>query len=150
MSVNRTDHDRVQADADTQAEAEPSHYDEKTADEAKGPRYSGSSTGSSSGASSSVDYDPPLGRLQSRPTEVDLERQRSTVSQGLSRVETQRLQHSHTVGESVTSRRSKLPLPAFGGGKPYPPPLPNREDYIVEFDGPDDPIYPQNWPLPTK
>lgn len=145
MSVDRVDqdHHRVEAEADHDS-------DEKTAEEAKGHRYSGSSAGSSSGASSSVDYDPQIGALQSRQTEVDLERQKSTVSQGLSRTETQQLQHSLTVGESVKSRSSKRPLPAFGGGKPYPPPLPNREDYVVDFDGPDDPLYPQNWPLMTK
>lgn len=152
MSVGSVDQDhyRVEEEAD--------HYSgEKTAEEAKGHRCSGSSAGSSSGTSSSVDYyDPQFGglqsrnTLQSRQTEIDLERQKSTVSQGLSRVETQQLQHSLTVGESVKSRSSKLPLPAFGGGKPYPPPLPNREDYVVEFDGPDDPLYPQNWPLMTK
>lgn len=107
-------------------------------------------TDSSTGSSSSVDYDMNFRRLQSRNTEVDLERQRSTTSQALSRIETQRLQHAMTVGESVKSRPSKLPLPAFGAGKPYPPQLPNREDYVVEFDGPDDPLYPQNWKLGTK
>ena len=151
MSVDGVtqEHHRVEAEAD--------HYgDEKAAEEAKGQRYSGSSAGSSGGSSSSVEYDPQFGRLQSRntlqsrQTEVDLERQKSSVSQGLSRVGTQRLQHSLTVGESLTSRPSKRPLPAFGGGKPYPPPLPNREDYVVEFDGPDDPMYPQNWPFWTK
>lgn len=145
MSVGRVDqdHHRVEAEADHDS-------DEKTAEEPKGHRYSGSSAGSSSGASSSVDNDPQFGRLQSRQTETDLERQKSSMSQGLSRVETQQLQHSLTVGESVKSRSSKRPLPAFGGGKPYPPPLPNREDYVVEFDGPDDPMYPQNWPFMTK
>jgi DHA1 family multidrug resistance protein-like MFS transporter len=36
-------------------------------------------------------------------------------------------------------------LPEFGGGKPYPPPLPEREEYVVEYDGKDDPLHPQNW-----
>ncbi|KAL6229888.1 hypothetical protein BDW75DRAFT_224080 [Aspergillus navahoensis] len=138
MSVNSADqhHQHVEAE-------------EKSTDEAERPGTS-RSTGSSTGSSSSVDYDPQFRRLQSRNTEIDLERQRTSVSQALSRIETQRLQHSMTVGESVKSRPSKLPLPPFGGGKPYPPQLPNREDFVVEFDGPDDPLYPQNWPLKKK
>ncbi|KAJ5242673.1 Major facilitator superfamily domain general substrate transporter [Penicillium citrinum] len=135
-----------------QAEADVSHWGEEkphASAETNRPTTSGT-TGSSSGSSSSVEYDPYIHRLQSRNTEVDLERRRSTTSQALSRIETQRLQHQLTVGESVKSRPSKTPLPAFGAGKPYPPPLPNRDDYVVEFDGPDDPLYPQNWPLWTK
>ncbi|OQE32050.1 hypothetical protein PENSTE_c001G06519 [Penicillium steckii] len=135
-----------------QAEADVSHWGEEKPNasaETDRPATSGT-TGSSSGSSSSVEYDPYIHRLQSRNTEVDLERRRSTTSQALSRIETQRLQHQLTVGESVKSRPSKGPLPAFGAGKPYPPPLPNRDDYVVEFDGPDDPMYPQNWPLWTK
>lgn len=36
---------------------------------------------------------------------------------------------------------------SFGRGRPHPPLLPNREDYVVDFDGPDDPAFPQNWPM---
>lgn len=50
----------------------------------------------------------------------------------------------------MRSRTSKKPLPAFGAGKPYPPPLPEREAYVVEFNGPDDPLHAQNWPLKKK
>jgi MFS transporter, DHA1 family, multidrug resistance protein len=35
-------------------------------------------------------------------------------------------------------------LPKFGGGKPYPPALPTQEEYVVEFDGHDDPSHAQN------
>lgn len=41
-------------------------------------------------------------------------------------------------------------MPAFGGGKPYPPPLPDREEYVVEFDGHEDLRHAQNWPLKKK
>ena len=41
-------------------------------------------------------------------------------------------------------------LPNFGGGKPYPPDLPPYEDYVVEFDGPDDPLHPMNWQFKKK
>lgn len=110
----------------------------------------GSSVGSLSSSSSSVDYPTQLHGMQSRNTEVDLERLRTAGSQALSRIETQRLQHQLTVGRSIRSRPSKAELPAFGAGKPYPPPLPAQEDYVVEFDGNDDPLYPQNWPLKKK
>jgi DHA1 family multidrug resistance protein-like MFS transporter len=45
---------------------------------------------------------------------------------------------------------SKRPLAEFGAGKPYPPPLPEREEYVVEFAGPDDPLHPQNWSIKKK
>lgn len=140
--------------AEVDAQPHASNWnDEKTrhSGEEERPATSGTTgTTGSSGSSSSVEYNPDFHRLQSRNTELDLERNRSTVSRSLSRIETQRLQHQLTVGESVKSRASKTPLPAFGAGKPYPPPLPNREDYVVEFDGPDDPLYPKNWSTYTK
>ena len=67
------------------------------------------------------------------------------------RTETHRLQHSQTVGAHPTkSRAPTKPLPEFGGGKPYPPPLPEREEYVVEYDGKDDPLHPQNWSFRRK
>ena len=68
---------------------------------------------------------------------------------------TQQLQHIETVGASEfsqsTSRAQKQPLPGFGGGKPFPPPIPaERQAYVVDFDGPDDPLHPFNWPLRRK
>ncbi|KAI1924050.1 hypothetical protein LOZ64_000792 [Ophidiomyces ophidiicola] len=80
------------------------------------------------------------------PTSRDLERHPTA----LSRIATQRSQHSATVGAGVRSRVSKGPLPAFGAGKPYPPPLPEKEEYVVEFDGPEDPLHPQNWSMKRK
>ncbi|KAI0425710.1 polyamine transporter 1 [Xylaria sp. FL1042] len=82
------------------------------------------------------------------PTSRDLERHPTE----LSRMHTALSQHSSTVGRDPNSRRrdSGKPLPAFGAGKPLPPPLPDREAYVVEFDGPDDPYHPQNWPLKKK
>ena len=83
-------------------------------------------------------------------TQPDLERHPTA----LSRIQTGRSQHSATVGASLKSRtvtrQSRLPLPGFGAGKPYPPALPDREEYVVEFDGPDDPMHAQNWPLKKK
>ncbi|KAF7714660.1 MFS-type transporter [Penicillium ucsense] len=151
---NVVDRDLERAEVDANGQRRSSDWGDEKPPKPAGaarPSTSGSvSTMSSSGSSSSVEYNPNVHRLQSRNTEVDLERRRSSLSQALSRIETQRLQHSMTVGESVKSRPSKLPLPPMGAGKPYPPQLPDREDYVVEFDGPDDPLYPQNWSLTTK
>jgi len=74
----------------------------------------------------------------------------------LERIETHRTQHYSTVGgdeASATRTRSSKqskPLPNFGAGKSYPPMLPKSEDYVVEFDGADDPLHAQNWPLKKK
>ena len=103
---------------------------------------SSGSSGSSS-ASSVVREEMRMSRVN---TQRDLERHPTA----LSRIETQRSQHSGTVGRSLKSRESKRPLPAFGAGKPYPPLLPGQEEYVVEFDGPDDPLHPQNWPMKKK
>ena len=68
----------------------------------------------------------------------------------MSRIQTQRSQHSGTVGAKLRSRKSRKPLPAMGAGKSYPPELPDREEYVVEFDGVDDPMHAQNWPMKAK
>ncbi|KAI9700478.1 MAG: hypothetical protein M1820_006777 [Bogoriella megaspora] len=83
--------------------------------------------------------DTQIGRyLERHPTAID-------------RIEQHRLQHQVTVGSTgLRSRKSAKPLPPFGGSKPYPPTLPEREEYVVEFDGPDDPTHAQNWPVKTK
>ncbi|XXG97218.1 hypothetical protein Hte_003513 [Hypoxylon texense] len=86
------------------------------------------------------------GGLSRIPTQRDLERHPTE----LSRINTARSQHSATVGRSLRSRESRKPLPNFGAGKPFPPLLPNQEDYVVEFDGPDDPYHAQNWSLKKK
>lgn len=101
----------------------------------------------SSVSSSSITTQNQEGNTISRiNTSRDLERN-PTV---LSRIHTQRSQHLGTVGRSITSRQSKKPLPGFGNGREYPPPLPGIEEYVVEFDGPDDPLHPQNWPVKKK
>lgn len=81
-------------------------------------------------------------------TQNDLERHPTE----LSRIATARSQHNATVGASVrtTSRADRKPLPSMGAGKPYPPELPEMDEYVVEFDGPDDPLHAQNWPLRKK
>jgi DHA1 family multidrug resistance protein-like MFS transporter len=98
------------------------------------------SSGSISSSSSSEPDGNPV-QMEQIQTSYDLERH-PTV---LSRIATQRSQHSGTVGASLKSRVSTKPLPPFGAGKAYPPPLPAKETYVVEFEGPDDPLHPQNW-----
>ncbi|EOD44313.1 putative major facilitator superfamily transporter protein [Neofusicoccum parvum UCRNP2] len=104
-----------------------------------------SSTGSSDSTASIERREIGISRV-STARDNDLERN-PTV---LSRIQTARSQHSGTVGASLKSRKSNRPLPSFGAGKPFPPPLPDREEYVVEFDGPEDPMHAQNWPLKKK
>ncbi|CAI6342492.1 unnamed protein product [Periconia digitata] len=91
------------------------------------------------------------GILYRHPTERNPE--------ALSRIETHRSQHAGTVGAgpatsrlttTLSRRRTQRPLPDMGAGKPFPPALPDREEYVVEFDGVDDPRHAQNWPLKKK
>lgn len=106
---------------------------------------SASTTSSSSSEGSAVRRDRAISRAS---TQRDLERH-PTV---LERIQTSKSQHAGTVGRTITgkSRESRRPLPEMGLGKPYPPPLPEQEEYVVEFDGPDDPLHAQNWPMKKK
>lgn len=102
---------------------------------------------SSSDTSSSDDDVECMSRMQTAQTQPGYGLERHPTA--LSRIATQRSQHSATVG-SLRPRQSRKPLPEFGAGKPYPPPLPDKEEYVVEFVGPDDPLHPQNWPTKKK
>lgn len=51
---------------------------------------------------------------------------------------------------SGVSRKSLGPIPSMGGGRDYPPPLPERDPYRVDFGGPADPRHPHNWPIRRK
>ncbi|OBT38554.1 hypothetical protein VE00_10897 [Pseudogymnoascus sp. WSF 3629] len=57
--------------------------------------------------------------------------------------------HAATIGSlrKAAPREQWLPL---GAGTPYPPSLPEAEEYVVEFAGPHDLLRPQNWPLTRK
>jgi len=110
----------------------------------------GSSSTTSSDASHAEREAGNMSRIATqRDTEGDLAERHPTA---LSRIQTQKSQHSTTVGGGLRSRTrdSRRPLPAFGAGKSYPPPLPEREEYVVEFDGHDDPLHAMNWPLRKK
>ena len=68
----------------------------------------------------------------------------------IKRIQEHRLTHSMTVGSTKTGTTTATVLPEFGGGKPYPAQLPDREEYVVEFNGHDDPKHAQNWPMKKK
>lgn len=40
--------------------------------------------------------------------------------------------------------------PFIGAGKPFPPPISDPEQYIVDFNGKDDPTNPLNWKFSVK
>ncbi|ROT43295.1 major facilitator superfamily transporter [Sodiomyces alkalinus F11] len=148
MEPRSTDMDMDIVDRELAAaarEASPTRYVSRDSREIE--RVLSAATSSSTTSSSSSSAQPyqrmGISRISTQP---DLERHPTA----LSRIATQRSQHSNTVGRSLKSRESRKPLPAMGAGKPYPPPLPEQEEYVVEFDGPDDPMHAQNWPLRKK
>ena len=67
----------------------------------------------------------------------------------LDRIHTYQLQQQYTVG-STRSRAPRDEWLPIGAGKPYPPALPDPEDYVVEFEGADDPMHPHNWPMKKR
>ena len=140
------DRDLEKAETEASPGRFPERFSERNIKNGNLQRTQTASTGSSSSNSSAVSVIREEMRISQVNTQRDLERHPTA----LSRIETQRSQHSGTVGKSLTSRESKKPLPNFGGGKPYPPALPAAEEFVVEFDGPDDPLHPQNWPMKKK
>lgn len=121
-----------------------------TEKEERHEQLSRQTTASSSSTSSPRRDDVRVSRMPTQRDDVDLERHPTA----LSRIQTGRTTHSHTIGTGLrsrtTTRQSKKPLPNFGAGKPFPPLLPEQEEYVVEFDGPTDPLHAQNWPLKKK
>ena len=110
--------------------------------------HSSSSSSSFSSHSRFHNEDDYISRIQTAQTQRSTALERHPTA--ISRIATHRSQHSATVGATLKTRPSKLPLPEFGAGKPYPPPLPSQEEYVVEFSGPDDPLHPQNWSTKKK
>ena len=68
----------------------------------------------------------------------------------LSWIRTHESQYVHTVGAMPGSRQITSSLPPMGAGKSYPPDLPGQEEYVVEFDGANDPTHPQNWSMNVR
>lgn len=78
-------------------------------------------------------------------------------TEDLSRIESnaassRRLSRAITGSEKLIedANNTNEPLPPMGGGRDYPPPLPSRDPYTVSYDGPKDPLHPQNWSLRTR
>ncbi|KAI2471728.1 MFS general substrate transporter [Annulohypoxylon bovei var. microspora] len=147
MDMEEVDRELLRAEQD--AQPHPSHAD--THESAAPHRASNEvervvSASSVSTSSSDGHRARNTGGMSRISTHRDLERHPTA----LSRINTARSQHDATVGRSLRNRESKRPMPAFGAGKPFPPVLPNQEDYVVEFDGPDDPYHAQNWSLKKK
>lgn len=152
MNLDKVDRELMRAEEDARSgrskdadHMRPSHEVERVVS------ASTVSTSSSEGpAQAATGHGYANGNSMSRvSTQGDLERHPTE----LSRIHTARSQHSATVGGSgLRSRwsRKEKPMPAFGAGKPLPPPLPDQEEYVVEFEGRDDPYHAQNWPLKKK
>jgi DHA1 family multidrug resistance protein-like MFS transporter len=157
--MNAEDHYVEKNERDASPERFPSREKEKNIEKVERHEpIARMETASSSASSSTTSSDAShaerdagqMSRIQTqRDTEGELAERHPTA---LSRIQTQKSQHSTTVGSGLRSRTrdSKKPLPAFGAGKSYPPPLPEREEYVVEFDGHDDPLHAMNWPLRKK
>lgn len=125
--INTIDRDLLEAERDAEAGISPNREDDRVFEPLSSPGLSGTTTRT------------VRSRRQSSALE-DVE---------LNRIFTYRLQHKSTVGSTrgATPREQWLPL---GAGKPYPPALPDAEEYVVEFVGPHDPLHPHNWPLRKK
>lgn len=150
MDVVSRDIEKAEIDADrghdsiTQTHAEPTTVQHaRTRSHSSSPSSSSSvSSSDNSSRSGNLGVSTTVSRTY---TQRDLERHPTA----LSRIATQRSQHGATVG-ALHSRASQGTLPAFGAGKPYPPLLPDKEEYVVEFDGPEDSSHPHNWPFKKK
>jgi DHA1 family multidrug resistance protein-like MFS transporter len=135
-----------------------------------------SASSSSSSASSGSEHSARLEEIRTAHSTIGRDRAATVTSQtpsgtilhlhpterhpeAIRRIETHRSQHAGTVGagqvpsrlsQTLSRRRTERPLPNLGAGKPFPPLLPDREEYVVEFDGADDPLHAQNWPMKKK
>ena len=116
---------------------------------ANGNDRSSSSSVASSSSSSSVHLEAIRTANMSRTNTSRINHQESHPD-ALDRIETHRTQHSGTVGAVKSRKSTQKEIPAMGAGKPYPPMLPAMEEYVVEFDGFDDPRHAQNWPMNRK
>jgi DHA1 family multidrug resistance protein-like MFS transporter len=70
----------------------------------------------------------------------------------LDRITTHGLLHSSTVGSTYRqrTRRSSEIKERLGAGKLLPTSTFHVEDFLVEFDGPEDSLHAYNWPLKKK
>lgn len=105
----------------------------------------------STASTSSYELEPVRTAKMSRTATNRINSRNESHPEALGRIETHRSQHYGTVAASrKTTTKESRPLPSMGAGKQYPPALPEREEYVVEFDGVDDPSHAQNWPMNRK
>ncbi|KAJ5425811.1 MFS general substrate transporter [Penicillium sp. CMV-2018d] len=83
-----------------------------------------------------TDQDLQLDNLYRRDAETDMESNFPTIAD-----------ESSTTCEADIPSHSQCEPEGIGS---YPPPLPDRSLYVIDFDGPDDPAFPQNWHWMTK
>lgn len=131
--------------AEAERDASPNRYNRRQSDEIERVISASSVSTVSSHDAAGAARNRTVG-MSRVPTQADLERHPTE----LERIQTAKSQHSATVGRTVTSKSARKPLPAFGAGKEFPPALPDQEEYVVEFDGPSDPLHAQNWPMRKK
>ncbi len=146
MKLDEVDRELARAENDALSGGSPQPQHRRASNEVERVVSASSVLTTSTSDAAGLSYRPvSMNRV---PTSRDLER----CPTELSRIHTALSQHGSTVGRGPNSRKrdSEKPLPAFGAGKPLPPQLPDREAYVVEFDGPDDPYHPQNWPFKKK
>lgn len=105
-----------------------------------------------SGSGSGMDYeDDGLGLRHRFESHQQQHLQTDQDHLALERINTYRLQQQETVGSTHThrTRTSRDHWVPIGAGKPFPPSL-DQEQYVVEFNGSDDPMHPQNWPMKQR
>jgi MFS transporter, DHA1 family, multidrug resistance protein len=117
---------------DAEEEASPDHYPQNPLDQNRPGATSDLSSDTLAGLSH-------LRTRRSHPVELE-------------RIATYRTIHSSTVGAQVNSRPDSIirKVTTLGAGKVFAPADYNVEDFLVEFDGHDDPLHPQNWPMRKK
>jgi DHA1 family multidrug resistance protein-like MFS transporter len=89
--------------------------------------------------------DPVLQESQNHSAKLD-EKDETTLNW----IRTHETQVAYTVGATKSSESSVLMVPAEERKKAYPPGFLGQNEYLVEFDGADDPAHPQNWSSQVK
>ena len=139
-----------------EVEDPPRHHHDGLHGAPRGSRFGSSSTSSSVSSIRRAETVGARSRNMSTISKTSTKMERDVMEYldrhptAIARVEQHRLQHSQTVGSRKQTRDSGIELPDFGGGKNYPPQLPEQEEYVVEFSGIDDVHHAQNFAFRKK
>lgn len=81
-----------------------------------------------------------------RESRADIRRRLSTISVY------QTVEEQQTIADVLAKRTvdESKPMPNMGGGRSFPPSLPDQDRYRVAFDGPEDARHPFNWSSKRK